>query len=144
MSRSKFQEMTADLIERCRVPFEQADGVKQQLGMASVRGEINSEHPAARVIETSASQFVEEVRGSLDYYLAQPGSVGIHRVVVSGGGARLGGLAQRLAAAPRLPVEPGAVTSGLKVGKTGLTPDQLSYVEPQIAVPVGLAMGVAS
>jgi type IV pilus assembly protein PilM len=126
------------------VPFEQADGVKQQLGMAPTRGEAQAEHPAARVIEGSAGQFVEEVRGSLDYYLAQPGSVPMQRLVLSGGGARLGGLAARLAAATRLPVEPGAVTSALKVGKTGLSPDQLSYVEPQIAVPVGLAMGVAS
>ena len=34
--------------------------------------------------------------------------------------------------------------SGLRIGKTGLTDDQLAYVEPMIAVPVGLAMGVAS
>jgi type IV pilus assembly protein PilM len=65
-------------------------------------------------------------------------------VVVSGGGARLNGLVERLAVSTRIPVEKGAVTASLKVGKTGLTPDQLSYVEPQIAVPVGLAMGVAS
>jgi type IV pilus assembly protein PilM len=65
-------------------------------------------------------------------------------VVLSGGGARLGGLAQRLAAATRLPVEPGVATAALRVGKTGLSDEQLSYVEPQIAVPVGLALGVAS
>jgi hypothetical protein len=34
--------------------------------------------------------------------------------------------------------------SALKLGKTGLTPDQLAYVEPMVTVPVGLAMGVAS
>jgi type IV pilus assembly protein PilM len=130
--------------ERLGVPFEQAVGVKQQLGMAPVRGEVTSDHPAARVIESSAGSFVEEVRGSLDYYLAQPASVPLQRVVLSGGGARLAGLGQRLAAATRLPVEPGAATAALRVGKTGLSADQLSYVEPQIAVPVGLAMGVAS
>jgi type IV pilus assembly protein PilM len=136
--------ITEAVSERLGVPFEQAVGVKQDLGMAPVRGEITSEHPAARVIEASAGSFVEEVRGSLDYYLAQPASVPLTRVVVSGGGARLGGLAQRLAAATRLPVEPGAATAALRVGKTGLTDDQLTYVEPQIAVPVGLALGVAS
>ena len=64
--------------------------------------------------------------------------------MLSGGGARLTGLGQRLAAATRLPVEPGVATAALKIGKTGLTEEQLSYVEPQIAVPVGLALGVAS
>jgi hypothetical protein len=34
--------------------------------------------------------------------------------------------------------------SALKMGKTGLTDDQLAYVEPMVTVPVGLAMGVAS
>jgi hypothetical protein len=31
----------------------------------------------------------------------------------------------------------------LKIGKTGLTPEQLAYVEPMVTVPVGLAMGVS-
>jgi len=136
--------ITDAVSERLGVPFEQAVGVKQQLGMAAVRGEVTSDHPAARVIESSGGSFVEEVRGSLDYYLAQPASVPLTRVVLSGGGARLAGLGQRLAAATRLPVEPGAATAALRVGKTGLTDEQLSYVEPQIAVPVGLALGVAS
>ena len=136
--------ITDAVSERLGVPFDQAVGVKQQLGMSPVRGEINSDHPAARIIETSAGSFVEEVRGSLDYYLAQPTSVPLQRVVLSGGGARLTGLGQRLAAATRLPVEPGAATAALRLGKTGLSDDQLSYVEPQIAVPVGLALGVAS
>jgi type IV pilus assembly protein PilM len=129
--------VTDAVSERLGVPFEQAVGVKQQLGMSPVRGEAVSDHPAA-------GSFVEEIRGSLDYYLAQPSSVPLQRVVLSGGGARLNGLGQRLAAATRLPVEPGAATAALRVGKTGLTPDQLSYVEPQIAVPVGLALGAAS
>ncbi len=136
--------VTDAISERLGVPFEQAVGVKQELGMSPVRGEVGSDHPAARVIEASAGSFVEEVRGSLDYYAAQPASVPVQRVVLSGGGARLSGLGQRLAAATRLPVEPGAATAALQVGKTGLTPEQLSYVEPQIAVPVGLALGVAS
>ena len=136
--------VTDAVSERLGVPFEQAVAVKQQLGMSPVRGEIVSEHPAARVIEASATSFLEEIRGSLDYYLAQPASVPLQRVVLSGGGARLGGLAQRLAAASRLPVHPGAAMASLRIGKTGLTPEQLSYVEPQIAVPVGLALGVAS
>ncbi len=34
--------------------------------------------------------------------------------------------------------------SVLKLGKTGLSAEQLAYVEPMVTVPVGLAMGVAS
>jgi type IV pilus assembly protein PilM len=136
--------ITEAISERMGVPFEQADAVKQQIGMAANRGDVVSDHPAARVIEGSAGAFIEEVRGSLDYYLAQAGSLQLDRIVLSGGAARLDGLGQRLATATRLPVVPGAATSHLQIGKTGLSPEQLSYVEPQTAVSVGLAMGVAS
>jgi type IV pilus assembly protein PilM len=136
--------VTEAVSERLGVPFDQAVAVKQQVGMSPVRGEVMGDHPAARVIEASAGAFVEEIRGSLDYYLAQPASVPLQRIILSGGGARLAGLGPRLAAATRLPVEPGVATATLKIGKTGLSDEQLSYVEPQIAVPVGLALGVAS
>ena len=43
--------------------------------------------------------------------------------------------------AEKLPARP---LSLLTIGKTGLTQDQLDYVEPMITVPVGLALGVAS
>ncbi|MBV9293487.1 MAG: type IV pilus assembly protein PilM [Frankiales bacterium] len=136
--------VTEAVAERMGVPLEQAEGVKQQTALGSTPGIPSSEHPAARVVESSGHAFVEEIRGSLDYYLAQPLSVPLRRVVVSGGGARLGGLVQRLALATRLPVEPAAPLSKLKVGKTGLSEEQLSFVEPLVTVPVGLAMGVAS
>jgi type IV pilus assembly protein PilM len=136
-------DITDAVAERLGVPMEQAESVKQTTGLATVQGAVES-HPASRAIEQTGSSFVEEVRGSLDYYLAQPAAVRVGRVVLSGGGARLSGLAQRLATATRLPVEVARPLSSLRLGKTGLTDDQLAYVEPLVTVPVGLAMGVAS
>jgi type IV pilus assembly protein PilM len=136
--------VTEAVAERMGVPVEQAEGVKQQMGLASTPGVPESDHPAARVVESTGAALVEEIRSSLDYYLAQPQSTPLSRIVVSGGGARLGGLLPRLALATRLPVTPASPLSSLKVGKTGLSSEQLSYVEPLVSVPVGLAMGVAS
>jgi type IV pilus assembly protein PilM len=136
-------DITDAVAERLGVPAEQAESIKQESGMASVPGGAESS-PAGRAIEGTANSFVEEVRGSLDYYMAQPGAARIDRVVLSGGGSRLTGLADRLATATRLPVQAARPLSMLKLGKTGLTPDQLAYVEPMVAVPVGLAMGVSS
>ena len=136
--------VTEAVAERMGVPLEQAEGVKQQTPLGPAPGIPSSDHPAARVVESTGHAFVEEIRGSLDYYLAQPASVPVRRVVVSGGGARLGGLVQRLALATRLPVEPAAPLSQLRLGKTGLSDEQRSVVEPRVTVPVGLALGVAS
>ena len=44
LSRSKFQEMTADLIERCRIPFEQA---LADAGVA--KGDLAPRHPRRRL-----------------------------------------------------------------------------------------------
>lgn len=136
-------DITDAVAERLGVPAEQAESVKQTTGLALIPNQAEP-HPATRAIETTGGAFVEEVRGSLDYYLAQPGAARISRVVLSGGGSRLGGLVQRLGAATRLPVEVAHPMSVLKIGKTGLTSEQLAYVEPMVSVPVGLALGVAS
>jgi type IV pilus assembly protein PilM len=136
-------DITEAVAERLGVPVEEAESTKWATGMTLDPMAPEATHPAARVIDQYAGQFVEEVRGSLDYYLAQPQAVRLRRVVVSGGGAQLGGLAQRLQQATRLPVEQGHPMASLKIGNLGLSPEQLSYVEPLVAVPVGLAMGVA-
>jgi type IV pilus assembly protein PilM len=136
-------DITDAVAERLGVPADQAESVKQTTGLALVAGMADA-HPANRAIEQTGAAFVEEVRSSLDYYAAQPGAARVSKVVLSGGGSRLGGLVERLSAATRLPVEVARPMSALKLGKTGLTDEQLAYVEPMVAVPVGLALGVSA
>jgi type IV pilus assembly protein PilM len=136
-------DVTDAVAERLGVPHEQAEAVKQETGMSPQPG-AQAVNPASRAIEATAGAFVEEVRGSLDYFMAQPGAARIARVVLSGGGSRLTGLVERLSTATRLPVQAARPMSALKLGKTGLTNEQLAYVEPMVSVPVGLAMGVSS
>lgn len=136
--------VTDAVADRMGVPLEQAEGVKQQLGMRAAPDELAADHPAVRAVDVTAGTLVEEIRASLDYYLAQPGARPIHRVVLSGGGSRLGNFAGRLARSARLPVVPVASFETLRLGNTGLTEEQLAYVQPVATVPVGLAMGAAS
>jgi type IV pilus assembly protein PilM len=96
---------------------------------------------ARRIIDAALAEFVDEVRGSVDYFVAMSGGRPLSRLVLSGGGSLADGLAQRLATAARTPVEYVRAFSQVSVGKTGLSPEQLQFVEPLSAVPVGLAMG---
>lgn len=137
------QAVTDAVAERMGVPQDQAEALKQQLGLG-VAGDGMDVQAAHRVVEAVTAAFVDEIRGSLDYYLASSGSAPISRLVLTGGGGRLGGLAQRLQVTTRVPVEIGAPMNSLKVGRTGLSPEQIAFVEPLAAVPVGLALGVAS
>jgi type IV pilus assembly protein PilM len=137
------QDVTDAVAERMGIPQEQAEAMKQQIGLGTAVDGMDVQ-AAARVVEAVGATFVDEVRGSLDYYLASSGSAPISRLVLTGGGARLGGLAQRLQAVARVPVEVGTPLHSLQVGRTGLSPEQIAFVEPLAAVPVGLALGVAS
>jgi len=93
------------------------------------------------ILEQRLALFVEEVRGSLDFYRAQSDAVPVSRVLLSGGGSRLGPLGDQLADALRLPVEPGRTLQALRVGRVGLSGEELAELEPLAAVPVGLALG---
>jgi type IV pilus assembly protein PilM len=136
-------DITDAVAERLGVDAVQAEALKQATGLAPVPAQ-DGRQPADRAIESTGSALVEEVRSSLDYYLAQPAAARLGRIVLSGGGSRLSGLPERLSAATRLPVEFAQPMSVLQLGNTGLTAEQLAIVEPLVTVPVGLALGVAS
>jgi type IV pilus assembly protein PilM len=135
------QDITDSVAERLGLPLMEAEGLKQQVGLVDVAGELAA---AGRAVEATASAFVDEVRGSLDYYRASNPDAPVERLVVSGGGSLLRGLADRLAGATRLPVQAADPLAPMSIGKTGLNESQLAVVQPLAAVPVGLALGAHS
>jgi len=135
------KDVTDAVAERMGISQEQAESLKQQLGARSGTDLEPGDKVALRALEASAEVFVEEIRGSLAYYSASQGAAPVSRVIVSGGGMRLAGLLERLGEATRLPVAAGNPLAALTLGATGLTPEQITYVEPLSAVPVGLALG---
>lgn len=139
-------DITEALADRLGVSLGEAEALKQDRGdrdrgdtpgVTLVHGEA-----AVRAIGTACDEFVDEVRRSLEYYeAASPHVERVDRIVLTGGGARLHELRARLAAATNLPVELGVGFASLCIGKTGLTDDQIDFVGPSSAVPVGLALG---
>ena len=137
------QDVTDVVADRMGVPQDHAEALKQQLALPTPDDGLDVQ-TAGRLVEAATASFVDEIRGSLDYYLASSGSAPISRMVLTGGGARLAGLGQRLEVTTRVPVVVGSPMQGLRVGRTGLSPEQMAFVDPLAAVPVGLALGVAS
>ena len=133
------QDLTDAVADRMGVNTLQAEAMKQELGLSAGTGDQGT--AAARVIEAAAAKFLDEVRGSLDYYTASTGSTNITRLVLTGGGSRLAGLAERLQTSTRIPVVTGNPMEQMAMGRTGLTPEQIQFVEPLAVVPVGLALG---
>lgn len=134
------QDVTDAVADRTNASQAEAEELKRELGMRTT-GDTTEQQAAGRVMETAGKAFAEQVRGSLDYYAASAGGQPVSRIVLTGGGARLGGLAETLQSVTRVEVTRGRAFSDLELGKTGLTPEQVQFVEPGASVPVGLALG---
>lgn len=133
------RDVTAAIAARLGLAPAAAEAVKQQL---STRGG-GSAGLAARVASAAVGPLVHEVRACLDADLAaladharQP----IHRLTLTGGGARLAALPERLRAAVGVPVELGDPLHLLRLGRTGLSIEQVEALGGRLAVPVGLAL----
>ena len=136
-------DITAAIADRLGLPTEQAEQIKQTSALPTGSAAAGVP-PASLVLEAAAASWVEEVRGSLDYYAVQPDAVRISRIVLSGGCSMLAGLAERLSTAMCMQVRPVDIFSRIEVGRTGLTDSQLAYMAPMACVPVGLALGAAA
>lgn len=135
------RQITRALMEDLKVSLYEAEALKREVGLGGVGGTSTA---AAKTMGRAAGDLIDEIRGSLDYYAATSTNGPVCRVILSGGGARLSGLAARLADKLRVPVEIGSALAGVGVGSTGLSPAQLQFVDAVAAVPVGLALGRAS
>jgi type IV pilus assembly protein PilM len=135
------QDVTDAIASSLGVTNEQAEALKHELGSGSTS---DSTTAAGRVADVTAASLVDEIRGSLDYYSSSTPHGPVQRVVLTGGGSRLRGLVDRMAASTRVPVVVGNPLGSLHLGRTGLSDDQVRHVQHLAAVPVGLALGAAS
>ncbi|MEZ5116904.1 MAG: type IV pilus assembly protein PilM [Candidatus Nanopelagicales bacterium] len=135
--------VTDALVDRLAMPVADAEATKRRVGINGMNGIDETDEDLKTARQTMlgpANTLIDEIRGSLDYYLATSGSQPLSRVYLTGGGSLLPGLLQQLTAVVRAPVTPGAVFQRLQLGNTGLSAEQLQIVEPSAAVPIGLAL----
>jgi type IV pilus assembly protein PilM len=133
-------DITETIAREYNVDLDDAEDIKRRANASSV---FPSKGRAADVVSDRLAALVSEIRGSLDYYLTQPDSAPIGRVLVTGGGARTPGLMERLRAELGPTVELAHPLAGLRVGRTGLSESQLVELEPLFTVPIGLALAGA-
>ncbi len=127
------------LVSGLNVDWTEAESVKARVGVSPEGGPLPTEG-AAKVIEQRAAAFIDEVRGSIDYYLTQTGAGRITTVIITGGASRLPGLYERLASGLHLPVEEGQPFTRVRIGKVSQTPDELAQMSAVSAVAIGLAL----
>ncbi|PID54160.1 MAG: pilus assembly protein PilM [Micrococcales bacterium] len=132
------QHITDHVCERMGIPYAEAEQTKQRLGLTPGEGH---DKVASRVLEGAIGGFIDEVRGSIDYFNASNPTGRVQRIVLSGGGSSMRGLAQRLATELQTTTVAADALSRFGVGDTGLSDEQLAAVSTVGAVPIGLAIG---
>jgi type IV pilus assembly protein PilM len=134
------QDVTDRLVSELSVNMPTAESIKRETGLnpglayGSVAGSPEG------IMTQVTNTLIDEVRGSLDYYLATSASRRLSRVLLTGGGSLVAGLRETLSESIGAPVEQGTVLAALGVGKSGLDAAHLAFADPLSAACVGLAV----
>ncbi len=108
VSHAGFEAIAAELVAARGMLPEHASQWLSYVGLerpeAEIEGDPETVAAARRVLEEGASQLVDELRLSLDFYGAQEASPPVERVVLCGLGSAVSGLPDRLETRLGLPV----------------------------------------
>jgi type IV pilus assembly protein PilM len=129
-----------DVLQRSLgLSYQQAEAVKRGVSHAVEGIEERSIEPLmSNVTEIIAM----EIQKTFDFYRAttEDNDTVVQKILVSGGGSKLQGLAHDLSARLELPVEVMDPFRNIKVDSKKFDPDYMSEIMPEMAVAVGLAM----
>lgn len=131
-------DITAALVSELGIDAEDAEAQKLSTSLQPEGSTVEPGVPT--IIEQRARAFIDDVRRSVEYYQSQAGAAKVGRVLLTGGGARLRRLPERLATALRLPVEEADAFARITVGDLGLSDEQLEQVRAVGAIAIGLAL----
>ncbi len=126
---------TESIQKMLALSYEQAETLK--LG-GQVEGRSFSD--AQPAIDMVNAEVAGEVRRSFDFFRSSAHSDTIHRVVLSGGCARLPGLVEYLTENLEVPFEVANPLRTIKADPKAFDPEYLEVIAPQLAVSVGLAL----
>jgi type IV pilus assembly protein PilM len=129
--------LTEAIARDLAIPFEQAEALKRQTTQVPEGVADRARAAMARPL----ADLVEQIRGSLDYYRAQPGAPRLLRVTLTGGASLTPGLAEQLRDLIGLPVESATPRDQLAIGDIGFPSDRVDTLDPYLPTPAGLALG---
>lgn len=117
------------------IEFEEAEALK--LGHIAA-GE--KQEKIADIFSATCTQWVLEIKKAIDLYHSNHLDAPLHRLVLSGGGAKVSGLIDFLANETDLPVELFNPFGNMTVNSKKIDPDYLNTVGPEMAIATGIAI----
>jgi type IV pilus assembly protein PilM len=129
-----------DVLQRSLgISFQQAEAVKRGVTEAAEGVEEKSIEPLMNDVTEIVAL---EIQKTFDFYRAtnEDSEIVVQKILISGGGSKLKGLAEDLSKRLELPVEVLDPFRQIKVDTRKFDPDYLSEIMPEMAVAVGLAV----
>jgi type IV pilus assembly protein PilM len=136
------RQFTEALASGLSIDPAEADDLKREVGVTpegAPHGDDRASQ-AAEILTTTADSLIDEVRGSISYYLGQVGEQALDRLLVAGNGARLPHLANRLGRSLGVAVEPARTLDHVNVGRVQMTEAELLAYQPVLPASVGLGL----
>src|SRR5438874_546621 len=130
-------DITQGIATELSVDVDTAEDLKRR---ADPDSPDDLESRTAQIVIAQSSLLIEEIRGSLDYYQAQPEASPLGRIILTGGGSRTINLRESLEQTLGIAVEDGRPLSGVELARTGIPEERLIENESLLAVPIGLAL----
>ena len=131
-------QYTSLLQKELGLTFDQAESVKR--GMPLPEGaEVRDVGP---IMDTVSDILALEIQKTMDFYRAtvEDGDTAVQKILISGGGSKLTGLADFLARRFEVSIEMFDPFRKIKVDARGFDPDYMREIVPELAIAVGLAL----
>ncbi len=127
--------VTAAIAGALDLPIDDAESAKRNLDQTGPH--IRAAESAANEAATS---LLAEIRSSIEYYSTLSGRSEVRRVILTGGGSRLYGFAERLQQQLRAEVISGSALDRVDVSALNLAPEDVQRRDPLVATVIGLAL----
>lgn len=136
------QDVTDAVARAAGVSAQEAEGLKRTVGLGmSAQADYA---PVQEAITATVRTLVEAIRNTFVYYSSNNPGRPLEGVVLTGGGGHLPGLGQYLATSARVAVSFGDPLETVTVAKSAGGREAFTGRESLLALPLGLAYGVAA
>jgi type IV pilus assembly protein PilM len=129
-------QITDAIMSKFNVSYEDAERIK----LGGTKIDDKQKTALEEIFTTMISGWVQEIKRALDFLSTTYPDESIEKILVGGGAHRIPGFLKYLETETEIPVEELNPFSSLQINEKIFDPEYLSYIAPQAAVAVGLAL----
>jgi len=129
------RQLTEQIQNTFDIEFEEAESLK--LGNTAV---TDKQQEINEIFTSTCTQWVFEIKKAIDIYQSNHPEQPLAKLVLSGGGSKVVGLADFLVQETGLPVELFNPFLNMKSNKKKIDPDYLNSIAPEMAIATGIAL----